>query len=98
MLHVFDCHRCGACCKLVNLSNQTSELDRGDGICRHFDELGNACNIYESRPEICNVSVMYEKSYKNIYDWASFSAINKEVCSYLENLVETKTSLPHAKK
>lgn len=91
MEYTFDCHRCGACCKLVNLSEYGTDLDRGDGVCRHFDELNNICKIYETRPEICNVSVMYEKFYKKNYDWATFSQMNKESCQQLEKIISEKT-------
>jgi uncharacterized protein len=90
MPHIFDCHRCGACCKLTNLSEQGTDLDISDGVCRHFDELNNICKIYETRPEICNVSVMYEKFYKSRYDWTTFSQTNQEICQHLENVAKSK--------
>ena len=89
MTLVFPCDSCGACCKLVRLSEQTSWLDRGDGICRHFNESNNLCNIYETRPEVCNVAVMYQKHYRDNYDWHSFVEINQIICHKLKHIVES---------
>ena len=81
----FPCDSCGACCKFIGLSDKTSWLDRGDGICRHFNESNNLCNIYETRPEVCNVAVMYQKYYQGNYDWNSFVEVNKEICQQLKS-------------
>ncbi len=35
-----------------------------DGSCIHLNK-DNKCNIYETRPEICNVKKMYKKRVKN---------------------------------
>ena len=37
---------------------QLAAFDRGDGVCRHLKE-DNLCEIYDSRPDICNVEKMY---------------------------------------
>ena len=37
---------------------QLAAFDRGDGVCRHLRE-DNFCEIYDSRPDICNVEKMY---------------------------------------
>lgn len=83
MSDVFPCNNCGACCKSIRLSPLTDWLDRGDGVCKHFDENQNTCMIYEHRPEICNVKMMYEKHYKAEFDWSSFVAINQKSCTEL---------------
>lgn len=83
MSEAFPCSNCGACCKSIRLSSLTISLDRGDGICRHFDESGNLCSIYETRPQVCNVQSMYEKHYKNDYAWPVFVEINKQSCEVL---------------
>jgi len=83
MSEPFPCTGCGACCKAILLSPQTRWLDRGDGICRHFDESQNACTIYETRPEICNVRIMYEKQYQEQFSWSEFVAVNQKSCEAL---------------
>lgn len=89
MNEVFPCSSCGACCKSIQLSPLTAWLDRGDGVCKHFDDTENVCSIYESRPEICNVRVMYDKHYKNCCDWTEFVFINQQVCEELLKLSKT---------
>lgn len=85
---MFPCIGCGACCRHVNLSEQTSYLDRGDGICQYYNETTKLCNIYEDRPDICRVRKQYELNYKNEYTWDQFVAINIQGCYYLINLEE----------
>lgn len=89
MTRFFPCDNCGACCKSIQFSEQTSWLDRGDGICRHFNESNNLCSIYETRPEVCNVAVMYQKHYQDSYDWHSFVEINQIICQKLKHIVES---------
>ncbi|MFN3430435.1 MAG: YkgJ family cysteine cluster protein, partial [Candidatus Sericytochromatia bacterium] len=52
---LFRCTQCGECCRRVSASEVTRPLDRGDGVCRHFDEATNGCAIYETRPLTCRV-------------------------------------------
>ena len=37
---------------------QLAAFDRGDGVCRYLTN-NNLCEIYDSRPDICNVEKMY---------------------------------------
>lgn len=43
---MFNCEKCGACCKIVGCSYLTED---------------NLCSIYNDRPDICRVDKMYEK-------------------------------------
>lgn len=79
---IFPCSKCGECCRHINLIPQLSEFDRGDGICIHLS--GNLCDIYEQRPEICRVDVMYQKYYSEQYSRDTFYRLNMEVCSKLQ--------------
>lgn len=54
----FSCDRCGLCCRMLRQVPQLAAFDRGDGVCRHLTE-NNLCEIYDSRPDICNVEKMY---------------------------------------
>ena len=83
MNEAFPCNGCGACCRSINLSKLTEFLDRGDGVCKHFDTMENSCTIYANRPEICNVRAMYDKHYSNDYGWPAFVALNKSICEKL---------------
>jgi len=40
---MFQCDRCGCCCRNLHKSEIYAELDRGDGVCKYL--LGNLCTI-----------------------------------------------------
>lgn len=79
---VFPCDCCGKCCQAVHLSELTQYLDRGDGACRHLDQSSKLCQIYDTRPEICNVNQMYHKHFQQI-EWKVFVDMNREICNLL---------------
>lgn len=84
MREPFPCNGCGACCKSIRLSAQTAGLDRGDGVCRHYDEQRKECGIYDHRPEVCNVERLYETQYASRLDWPLFVALNLQACAGLQ--------------
>ena len=45
--------------------------------------------IYQSRPEICSVDVMYEKYFHSQCTREEFYALNIEVCKVLKKLKES---------
>lgn len=55
----FPCVRCGLCCQHLELSSAHTALNRGDGVCRHYDSDSCACGIYNSRPALCRVDESY---------------------------------------
>ena len=77
----FPCNGCGKCCRKVANSPQTMWLDRGDSVCRHFDEIQNSCTIYENRPLICRVEDYYEKYLSDKIPWNKFVEINVKICN-----------------
>ncbi|RLL39818.1 YkgJ family cysteine cluster protein [Acinetobacter cumulans] len=82
----FPCTQCGACCRHVNLSNQTDFLDRGDGKCRYHDLTTHLCTIYENRPEVCRVDTYYEQHFKQKISWEQFVDLNLIACKQLDQL------------
>ncbi len=80
----FPCTSCGACCKNIKGIKELESFDLGNGICKHLDMQSNTCKIYENRPEICRVSVMYEKMYFRQYSKEQFYALNIESCKILQ--------------
>ena len=58
----FICTSCGACCKLAGQTGLVPS--KKDGSCVYLNKE-NKCDIYEDRPEFCNVKRMYEKRIKN---------------------------------
>ena len=83
MSNPFPCTGCGACCRSVRLSELTAALDRGDGACRHLDDVQNICTIYDVRPDICNIKRTYEQHYKSSISWSKFVALNQIACDDL---------------
>jgi uncharacterized protein len=67
------------------MAPETRFLDRGDGVCRHYDAQSNGCSIYEQRPDICHVERQYALNYSRRYSWDEFVAANIEVCSTLQS-------------
>lgn len=79
----FPCTACGKCCRHVNLSNETAFLDRGDAICKFFNEDTNLCTIYNNRPLVCRVEDYYNKYLSDSYRWDEFVKINLIICEGL---------------
>ncbi len=83
----FYCDSCGLCCKQIKHIKELGKFDRGDGVCVHLSS-SNLCKIYDTRPDICNIEVMYEKVYKDIYSLDEFYKKNFEACLYLKNIIK----------
>lgn len=91
---VFECDRCGACCRHLKLFGQAyASLDRGDGICRHLDPENNLCRIYENRPLICNVREGYKVFFSDMpYD--EYIAMTVQGCEKLKALLKQEKEIP----
>ena len=82
----FPCYKCGLCCTHVNVAEATRFLDRGDGICYHYNDAKNLCSIYEDRPDICRVDKQYTLNYSHQYSWEDFVQLNLLACELLKNI------------
>jgi len=82
----FPCNGCGKCCRHVDRSQETSWLDRGDAVCRHFDEFTNRCLIYADRPLVCRVEAYYLRYFSESVDWDDFVKFNMDICRDLQVL------------
>ena len=80
---MFECDKCGECCRNLDKSPVYSELDRGDGVCRYLD--GNLCSIYEKRPLICRVDDAYDVWFKDSLPKDEYYRLNYEACVLLKN-------------
>ena len=80
----FPCSACGECCRHVNKSELTIFLDRGDGVCTHFNEAEKLCSIYETRPLVCRVDAYYKKNLSHLYVWEDFIKVNLKICEKLQ--------------
>ena len=82
---MFNCDKCGLCCRSLHLSDLYHDLDKGDGVCIHLDEKTNLCLIYHSRPEKCNIDAMYRKIYYTHMSLEEYYEMNYKVCMQLKN-------------
>lgn len=80
---MFKCDCCGVCCRRVPLSEIYSELDRGDGVCKFFDEDTSYCSIYENRPLKCNVDALFEVYFSRKMTRKEYYDLNYKACCEL---------------
>ena len=86
----FVCNRCGCCCKNIKYYEPAQFLDRGDGVCKYYNDADKACTIYDFRPDFCRVDKMY-KLYKDKMTWDEYVDLNYEECIELRKLEREKT-------
>jgi len=67
----------------VHQSAETAWLDRGDGVCRNYDEAGKQCLIYADRPLVCRVEEYYLQHLSTQFTWGEFVKINLDICAAL---------------
>lgn len=78
----FNCDCCGLCCRNIGGIPQLRQYDLGDGVCCHLTDA-NLCDIYESRPEVCNVERMYSRFADDMTRAEYFSMMEK-ACAILK--------------
>lgn len=81
---MFKCDKCGLCCTQLSGLSIYHELDRGDGICKFFDEEEKLCTIYPERPLLCNVDEAYDKYFKWNMSKEEYYKANYEACRELK--------------
>lgn len=85
-----DCSKCHApCCRLVSLHPDMKKYDRGDGACIHLKD--DKCEIYETRPDICKVGVVYEKDFKDKMTEEEYLELTAQYCDLLRSLIKKVT-------
>lgn len=80
---MFNCSKCGMCCRNLNKSDLYKELDRGDGICKYLQE--DLCGIYEDRPLLCRVDECFKLYFKDLYTLDEYYSLNYECCVELQS-------------
>lgn len=90
MENLFDCDRCGLCCRSLGKNFIRVELDRGDGVCKNFNEETRLCKIYKTRPIVCNVDAYYEKFLSDSMSREKFHELNREICNKLKEDFQTE--------
>ena len=80
----FKCKKCGECCRHINLVADLNNYDRGDGTCIYLKN--STCSIYDSRPLICNVDLMYETYFSNVMTKEEYYTQNYRGCTELQSM------------
>jgi len=79
---MFECDKCGNCCRNLKMSELYNDLDRGDGICRYL--VGNLCSIYDNRPLKCNIDKSYDEFFSETMSREKFYEENYKICEKLK--------------
>ena len=61
-----------------------TEMDDGTGVCIHYDRETRKCQIYESRPLICNVDRFYETYLQDKMSREEFYEMNYAACRRMQ--------------
>ena len=77
---MFECDKCGLCCRRVGDSPLGKVLALPSGICKHFNQETNLCTIYKDRPIICNVDSYYDFYIEGVMTRKMFYKLNKDMC------------------
>lgn len=83
-LEYFECDMCGLCCQNLKLSEIYSSLDRGDGVCKYYEQKSHRCLIYENRPVICNIEKYYQEYLLGAISKSDYLALNYDACIKLK--------------
>lgn len=87
---MFSCDKCGLCCMHIDTSPLSAPLDRGDGVCKFFEEDSKLCSIYEKRPILCNVDKAYHAYYRDKLTIKDFYQLNYAECKRLKEKYRIK--------
>ena len=82
---MFICDKCGLCCMHIDESSLDEGMNRGDGVCKFFDENTHLCRIYIKRPIFCNVDKFYEEYLSSQFSKEEYYNLNYESCKKLKD-------------
>ena len=82
----FICDCCGCCCKNISLSPIYLKFDRGDGVCKYFDDETSLCSIYSNRPIEGNVDVVYKRYFIKKMSKKLYYEMNYRACEKLKRI------------
>lgn len=79
---MFNCKKCGECCKHIGGIEIYKDLDNGKGECKYL--VDNLCSIYEKRPLKCRVDDAYKEWFSDVMKKETYYRINYMVCESLQ--------------
>lgn len=65
-------------------SEEYKDLNRGDGVCRHYDDSTHKCLIYKERPLRCNVDEYYKAILSDKMPLKDYHRMNRMACDELK--------------
>ena len=83
---MFECDKCGQCCRNLRNNPIYDELHNGDGICKFLN--GNICSIYETRPLVCRVDESYIVFFQEQMSYEEYIQFNYDCCKILKRNME----------
>lgn len=86
---MFKCDKCGICCRNIGNIEDLRGFDNGNGECIYLT-ANNLCKIYDRRPSICNVDLMYDILYKYYMTKEEYYKLNEESCHALKAQLSNK--------
>ena len=87
---MFECDKCGLCCQKIYTIPILSYLDRGDGVCKNYDDETKLCKIYENRPLACNVDLGFEKYFSKFFTKEEYYNLNYKLCEKMKKEEQNK--------
>ena len=81
---MFACDCCGLCCMKISSSQLYCDLDRGDGVCKYFNCETKLCNIYNERPDKCNIDKIYDLYFEGVIPREKYYELNYGICEKLK--------------
>lgn len=65
------------------------------GACEKYDAESKLCTVYETRPDVCRVDVVYDRVYKHAMSRQEYYRLDEAACESLQREAElTKTQHP----
>lgn len=78
-----NCTKCGECCRHIKHIPALTHFANKEGICIHLK--GNICDIYETRPDICNYIKAYHRYFSHIRQEKYYELVTKS-CMELQKI------------
>ena len=93
---IFPCDGCGLCCEhlgeilaknmdpksiFYEISREFPYKADETGTCEKLDKVTRRCTVYQNRPELCQVSKMYDRYPYLASSKQMWFNLNKEVCN-----------------
>lgn len=84
---MFNCEKCGACCRQVGETILGKNMALPNGVCKFLDQNTNLCRQYGCRPIFCNVDMYYERYLEKYISREEWYEENIKMCRLLKNII-----------